>query len=120
MTLPPAQESPAPLRARDDFSRELAHRLEGIRPVRSFFARRGTTSPLGKVMSPLGTLRLRGETEAALRAAAARQGMPVMEFVREVLEVGLHGREEVERRHTLRLDAIELVTPKRIEKESAE
>jgi hypothetical protein len=76
-------------------------------------SRRGFTSPLGKAMNNLGTLRLRSETENLVRDAAARAGLPVMEYVREILELGHHGRAEIERRHTIRLDAIDHATPKR-------
>lgn len=84
------------------------------------FSRRGFTSSLGKVDDVLGTLRLRGETGRLVRAAAARAGLPVIEYVREVLEVGHHGREEIERRQTIRLDWIERAAQKRNEKGSTE
>jgi hypothetical protein len=91
-----------------------------VRSALPLFARRGVTGVLGKVDDSLGTLRLRKPTGELVRAAAARARMPVLEFVREYLELGFHGREEIERRTTLRLDVIERVLPKRNEKGSTE
>lgn len=84
---------------------------------RHFFARRGETSPLGKIGPPLGSLRLRYPTEELLRKAAAEVGMPPLEFVRVWLELGLHSRSEIEHQQTIRLDAVEstLVSRNRIE-----
>lgn len=76
------------------------------------FARTGYTSPFGKVGPSLGQLRLHRETEELVRQAAAKTGQPLLEFIREFIEAGFHGREEIERRHTIRLDAIEQVLPK--------
>lgn len=126
MKWPISAPSPQVPRARDlrrHFSREFADGAERLQ--REFelgrapsFSRKGFTSPFGKVGRSLGQLRLHEETESLIRAAAARQGQPVMEFVREILELGFHGREEIERRHTIRLDAIELVLPKRNKSDS--
>lgn len=75
--------------------------------MHSVFARSGRTNPFGKVGQSLGVLRLPYKTEARLREEAARAGMPVMEFVRNYLELRLHGRPFVERELTLRLDLVE-------------
>lgn len=91
-----------------------------LRDLLPMFARSGFTSPFGKVGPSLGQLRLHAETEELVRRAAAANGQPVLEFVREFIEAGFHGRDEVERRHTIRLDRIEQVLPKRSEKEPAE
>lgn len=84
------------------------------------FARRGVTSPFGKLGPVIAQLRLRGDTERLVRDAAARSGLPLAEFVREYLETGFHGRAEVERRQMIRLDVIERVLPKRDGKKSEE
>lgn len=77
------------------------------------FARNGHTSPFGKLTpGGLGQIRLGQETEELVRTAAARAGLPIAEFIREYIELGFHGRQEVERRRMIRLDVIESVMPK--------
>lgn len=85
----------------------------------TWLSRRGFTSQFGK-MRNLGTLRLGADTDEILRARAARVGLGPMEFVRNFLEQGLHGRSAIEREQTLRLDAIEAVLPPQHRKEPKE
>lgn len=96
--------------------RGVFRRSSGLHDL-PMFARRGSSNDFGK-MRDLGTLRLPAETAELVRAAAARLGKPTLEYVREILEVGHHGRSEVERRTTVRLDAIEQVLLKRDRKGS--
>lgn len=72
-----------------------------------FSARRGFTHPSGKLGDNLGCLKVTVETEEKLRAAAAAVDLPVMEFVRELIEIGFQGRSGIERQYTTRLDGIE-------------
>lgn len=74
---------------------------------RSSFARSGHSNPFGKLGPNLGSLRLGFKTEDRLRVEASKVGMPLMEWVRQELELRLHGREVVEREITVRLDAIQ-------------
>lgn len=76
-------------------------------------ARRGFTSPFGKTMKSLGTLRLHDEANDRVEAEARKLGLPVMEYCRAFLELGHLGRQEVERREMIRLDALERLQPKR-------
>lgn len=79
------------------------------------FARRGSTGLFGKISEGgIGTLRLGQETEVLVREAAARARQPVCEYLRECIERGFHGEDEVERRRTLRLDQIRVVAPKKV------
>ena len=55
------------------------------------FSRSGVTSPLGKRTEQIPAIRVSGETKDALEAAARRAGMPLQEFVRELLEIRVHG-----------------------------
>lgn len=79
-----------------------------------FFARRGITSPFGK-LADLGRLRVPSETGELVRAAAARAGLPIAEYVRKYVELGHHGRQEMERRITVQLDAVAMAVPNRDE-----
>lgn len=73
----------------------------------SFFARSSTSGRFGKIGPSLGALRLGHKTEELVRAEAARAGVPIAEWVRELVELRVHGRKVVEREITLRLDAID-------------
>lgn len=77
-----------------------------------YFSRRGVTDNFGKLVD-MGKLRVPLETSELIRQAAAKAGLPTMEYVRELLELGHHGRQEVDRRRTIVLDAIEVAIPKR-------
>lgn len=118
-----------PREARHHYAREQPDLQEGVllgffacspcvfseramRSVLPFFARRGITSPFGK-LADLGRLRVPTETGELVRAAAARAGLPIAEYVRKYVELGHHGRQEIEHRITLQLDAIEVAVPKR-------
>lgn len=98
-----------------DTARQLTDGAKRFMTAR--FARYGSSSPFGKVGQSLGSLRLHEETEMLVRAAASRAGKPIVEFVRDYLEQGFHGRKEIERRQTLHLDFIQQVLPKRNGKE---
>lgn len=74
---------------------------------------RGFTSPFGKMAPAIGYLRLPHETDAALRKGAAARGMTPLEYARELVVLGVHGRSEIERRYSLRLDLIEQALPNR-------
>lgn len=76
------------------------------------FARRGFTNPLGKLVD-LGKCRVHDEAAEVVRQKAAAVRLPVAEYLRNYIELGHIGREEIDRRNTIRLDAIELVVPKR-------
>lgn len=82
---------------------------------RSTFARSGHSSPLGKIQPPLGQLRLHQVADERVRKAAAAAGKPVLEFVRDLVEVGFLGREELEHRQSIYLDRLESLLPKRNE-----
>lgn len=98
---------------RDHLSRKEPDWEERLVNSAARFARKGHTSPFGKLTpGGLGQIRLGSETEELVRTAAARAGLPIAEFIREYIEVGFHGRDEVERRRTIRLDLILAVVPK--------
>lgn len=68
---------------------------------------RGQTSSFGKIGPILGQLRVADRTIDPLKREATRAGMPVMEFVRHLIEMRVHGRQNVEREIRLRLDLVD-------------
>ena len=87
---------------------------------RSAFARSGHSNPFGKIGSPVGQLRLAARTEEALRAEAHRAGVPMLEFVRRLIEIRIHGRAVVEREISIHLDLIDSGSPKATESKGGE
>lgn len=83
-------------------------------------ARHGFTSPFGKVMKSLGTLRLRADTEELVRTEAAKVGLPPLEFLRDYIEQGFHGRSVIEHEVNLRLETIDRLLPQGHRKGSQE
>lgn len=77
---------------------------------RSAFARNGSTSPLGKIQPPLGQLRLHQLVDERVREAAAKAGKPVLEYLRDYIEVGF-ARKEIEHAHTIYLDRFAALLP---------
>lgn len=75
-----------------------------MRPSR--FAR-GVSNPFGKIGRPIGQLRLAERTEDGLREIAAVAKMPPLEFVRRLVELRVHGRQQVEREISLKLDLVD-------------
>jgi hypothetical protein len=85
----------------------------------ALYSRRGFSNQFGK-MRYLGSLRLGADTEELVKAEAAKLHMPVIEFVRNYIEQGFHGRTSIEHAQTVRLDSIERVLPKQDRKEPTE
>jgi hypothetical protein len=61
----------------------------------TLLSRSGFTSPRGKLDSELPKIRLHGETLALLQLEATKQGIPLSEFVRLVLECVAYGTDAV-------------------------
>lgn len=81
----------------------------------STFARTGHTHPLGKIQPPIGQLRLHQTADERVRELAAQARKPVLEFVRDILEVAVVGRESIEHRQSIYLDKLESLLPNRNE-----
>lgn len=81
--------------------------------MRSTRFARGFTNPLGKIQPPMGQIRLHQVADERVRAAAAQAGKPVLEFIRDFLEVSFVGREEIEHRGMVYLDRLESLLPNR-------
>lgn len=94
------------------FAGEVRDEAKGIGGLWARCARHGFTNLFGK-LDDLGHLRVPSETGRLIRDRAAAVGMPVGEYLRECIELGFHGREEIERRHTVRLDGLVVVGRKR-------
>jgi hypothetical protein len=72
------------------------------------FSRHGYTGPFGKLcIDPINGLRLAEQTLSIIQVKAAEAGLPLREFIRQRLELDFHGREEVERAMTVRLDLVQ-------------
>ncbi|OGT57551.1 MAG: hypothetical protein A3E01_08415 [Gammaproteobacteria bacterium RIFCSPHIGHO2_12_FULL_63_22] len=67
------------------------------------FSRNGSTSPFGKLTEQIPAIRLSGETKAALEHEARRVGLPLQEFVRELLVVRAHGEDTVKMMYARRV-----------------
>jgi hypothetical protein len=70
-------------------------------------ARAGFTNLFGKIDdAPVNGLKLPLEVMEAAKAKAVEANLPFQEFLREVVTIGVMGREEVKRRFDARLDTI--------------
>lgn len=69
-------------------------------------SRSGASSPFGKLTEQIPAVRVSGETKEALEQAARRAGMPLLEFVRELLDIRAHGIDDVRRMYGARLDVV--------------
>ena len=61
-----------------------------------FFSRSGNTNPLGGTLDAEIKTKVTVDLQEDVRRAAAAVGMPVSEYVREVLMVAIYGAEHVE------------------------
>lgn len=67
---------------------------------------RGLSDPLGKLDDVITDLRIDSETKAILALQASRNGKPLVEWVRFVLQCQAHGVERVKSMHLRRFDAV--------------
>jgi hypothetical protein len=71
------------------------------------FGRTGVTSSFGKLDdSPINGLKLPLEVMERAKARAIDAGLPFKEYIREIVVMGVMGRDEVQRRWAERMDAI--------------
>lgn len=70
------------------------------------FSRNGITSPFGKLTAPVGPYKIPEETFDILTAEAAKAGLPLNEFLRELAIVRAHGKQAVESVHITRVSVV--------------
>jgi hypothetical protein len=70
------------------------------------FSRSGKTSPLGKRTAPIPATKVSEETKEILERQAREAGLPLMEFIREFLEIRAHGLDTMQRLHAERLQVV--------------
>lgn len=69
-------------------------------------SRSGETSPLGKLTEPIGPVKISVDTKEALDREARRAGLTTNEFVRELIMVRVHGKEEMRRLYEERIAVV--------------
>jgi hypothetical protein len=70
------------------------------------FSRSGQTSPLGKRTAPIPGTKVSEETKEILERLAREAELPLMEFIRELLEIRAHGLDTMQRLHADRLEVV--------------
>lgn len=71
--------------------------------INESFSRSGGTHPLGAFDAELGRTPMHGQTIDILRGMAAKQGLPLAEFVRFHLDIVAYGVDGVQRMHAERI-----------------
>ena len=70
------------------------------------FSRSGTSSPLGKLTEQIPAVKIDGETKELLERQARLAGLPLQEFVRELLTIRAHGLDTVQKLYAARLSVV--------------
>ena len=70
------------------------------------FSRSGATSPLGKLTEQVPAIKIDGETKELLEQQARAAGLPLQEFVRELLRIRAHGLGTIQKIYAERLSVV--------------
>lgn len=70
------------------------------------FSRSGATSPLGKLTEQIPAIRIPGETKALLEQQSRLAGLPLQEYVRELLLIRAHGLSTVQSMYSARAEVV--------------